>query len=94
MLTLDSEQLAQIRRAAGPIPARLRESYLQRIAELLEGRAVNHATVRQACAQAKSNAAELRRKHWLIRAPRELWRDAGLSPCRRFVAQQTISYLL
>jgi hypothetical protein len=48
MLDLTDEQLKQVKAAAAPIPARLRETYLQRIGLLLQGRVVNQVSVRWA----------------------------------------------
>jgi hypothetical protein len=55
MLALSDEQLKQVKAAAAPIPARLRATYLERIAALLgDGRTLSHAAVRLACAQAQA----------------------------------------
>jgi hypothetical protein len=59
MLALSDAQLEQVRRAAAPVPVRLRTAYLERVAALLlDGRTISHAEVRQACAQAQAHVLQ------------------------------------
>jgi hypothetical protein len=55
MLRLDDAMLAQVKAAAAPIPVKLREGYLQRVAAALNGRKVTMGEVQCACQQAQAH---------------------------------------
>ena len=51
MLAFSDEQIVQIRTAATRVPWRMRETFLQRIATLLDGRPFGNGDVQRAAAQ-------------------------------------------
>ena len=53
LLKFNDEQLSQIRAAARPIPWRWRRAYLERVAELLDGRPIGNGDVQRAAQRAQ-----------------------------------------
>ncbi len=59
LFALSDKQSALLKWAAAPIPRRMGAHYLERVAALLQGRAVGNAELRRACAAAQAELLRL-----------------------------------